>query len=63
MSTWFASIGYLCFFANILAKEMLTAKLTIAMMKASGTISAAVDNEGTVTGGNLLGKEKHVKVN
>lgn len=44
---------YLCFFANSLAIEIFTAKLTMAMMKASGKILTVEDNEGTVIGGNL----------
>ena len=53
INSWLASIGYLCFLANIFANESDTAKQTIASMQVSRKISLNRSTRGIVGCGSL----------
>lgn len=57
IQTWFASIVYPRFLANIFDTEIFVAKITTAITKASGIILDIQEKEGTLIGGSLYRNE------
>ena len=58
IQTWFGSIVYPRFLANIFDTEIFVAKITTAITKASGIILDIQEKDGTLIGGSLEMKIK-----